>query len=211
MKCINCGNKIKDINEKCPKCGAYQFDPEKELEKEAKKDDEVPVSTAIASVLVIIFVTCAVIGFYFAFGRDKLNENNIKRQLNNISGESIIEMYYDDFNGDGSKETFAVTGSGSTNKIINGTLWYIKDTTGINIRSGFSGGINGLIDEKNQKYLSIEINGENGESTSFICGVNKFSNFYEPEASGKFSGVHQIDGRILTAKGKEIDIENPEV
>ncbi len=204
MKCIKCGNKIKDINERCPKCGSYQYVPEQE-----KKDDEVSISTAVASVLVIIFVTCAVIGFYFAYGKDRLSESNIKKQIANKAGEAVIEMYYYDFNGDGSKETFAVTGSGSKNSIVNGKLWYVSGTAGMNIKSDFSGNMNGLIEERGKKYISVEINGENGKSLSFIFGVDNHSNFFEPEASGKYQKVHQENGRILTNNGKEISIENP--
>lgn len=175
-----------------------------------KKDDEVSISTAIASVLVIIFITCAVIGFYFAYGKDKIEENNIKKQLRNISGETLIEMYCDDFNGDGSKEVFAVTGTGSSTTIVDGTLWYVKGTVGLNVKSDFSGTINGIITDKNKKYLSIDLENENGEIVSLICGVNRGSEFYQPAASGKFRGVHQQDGRILTDTGKEVNLENPE-
>lgn len=203
MKCINCGKEIKEGSKKCPECGAELVVPKK------KGDEEVPISTAIATVLVIIFITCAVIGFYFAYGKDKLSESNMRRQLLN-SGEQIIEMYYDDFNCDGTKEAYAITGSGSANNILNGKVWYLREASGTNVKSDFTGSINGIVVEKGQKYVSIEIKDENGESVSYICGVNKYGDYTAAPASERFSGVHQTDGRILTESGKEISILNPQ-
>ncbi len=207
MKCINCGKEIEDGKFQCPECGAFQIDESKIGQITQEEEDGVPISTAIATVLVIIFITCAVIGFYFAYGRDKISENNIRKQLNNISGESLIEMYYDDFNGDGSKEAFAVTGSGSSNAVLDGTVWYIKDTTGINIKSDFSGKINGVLVNGNNKFFSFDAKNEAGEDVSFIFGVNKYSDLYQPEASEKYSGVHQENGKVFTGDGKIITLE----
>lgn len=204
MKCINCGCEIKEGKKNCPECGAYQ-----DIPKPVQKPEEkmVSLSTAIASVLIIIFVTCAVIGFYFAYGRDKLSETNIRRQLENVSGGKLIEMYYDDFNGDGTKEAFGITGSGSTKSVINGNVWYIRDKQGVNIKSGFSGGLNGVISESGKKYISVEVNDGNGESVSFIWGVNKYGEIFKPESSEKYKKVHQENGRILTDEGSEVVID----
>ena len=203
MKCINCGCELKEGKNNCPECGAFQVD----LTPAEKKEDGVSLSTAIASVLIIVFVTCAVIGFYFAYGRDKINETNIRRQLQSVSGGNLIAMYYEDFNGDGSKEAFGVTGSGSSNSVINGNLWYIRDKKGLNIKSGFSGRINGTIMEREKKYISIDIYDGNGDSLSNIWGVNKYGECYQPESSGKYKNVRQENGRILTDEGAEIKID----
>lgn len=203
MKCINCGCELKEGKKNCPECGAYQV-----ISNPAeKKEDNVSLSTAIASVLIIVFVTCAVIGFYFAYGREKLDESNIKRQLQSVSGGKLIEMYYEDFNGDGAKEAFGVTGSGSTNSVINGNVWYIRDKKGVNIKSGFSGHLNGIIMEKEKKFISVEIIDGKGDSLSYIWGVNKYGESYQTESSGKYKDVRQENGRILTKEGTEIKIE----
>ena len=204
MKCINCGCELKEDQKNCPECGAYQ---NISLPAE-KKDDGVPLSTAIASVLIIVFVTCAVIGFYFAYGREKLDETNIRRQLQNVSGGNLIAMYYEDFNGDGTKEAFGITGTGSINSVVNGNLWYIKDKKGLNLKSDFSGRLNGVIMEREKKYVSIEISDGNGNSCSYIWGVNKYGESYQPESSCKYRSVRQENGRILTYEGAEVKIEN---
>lgn len=198
MKCTNCGKKIKMGSNVCPECG------------EEQKEKEIPISTAIATVLIIIFLTCAVIAAYFAFGKEKLTESNMRKQLINKAGEDIIEMYYDDFNGDGTKEAFAVTGSGSSRNILNGTVWFLSDVRGENIKPDIKGSINGILVENGKKYVSIEIIDENGESCSFICGVDKYGKYYNAPASEKYSNVTQTNGRIMDSKGHEISIEHPE-
>lgn len=203
MKCIKCGFELKDDQKICPECETFQLIPK----TEENKDDGVSLSTAIASVLIIVFLTCAVIGFYFAYGREKIDESNIKRQLQSVSGGKLIEMYYEDFNGDGVKEAFGVTGSGSTGSVINGNLWYIKDQKGVNLKSGFSGHLNGVIMEKDKKFISVEIADSKGDSLSYIWGVNKYGESYQTETSGKYKNVSMVNGRILTNEGSEIKIE----
>ena len=203
MKCIKCGFELKDDQKICPECETFQLIPK----TEENKDDGVSLSTAIASVLIIVFLTCAVIGFYFAYGREKLDESNIKRQLQSISGGKLIEVYYEDFNGDGLKEAFGVTGSGSTSSVINGNLWYIRDKKGVNLKSGFSGHLNGIVMEKEKKFISVEIVDGEGDSLSYIWGVTKYGESYQHESSGKYKNVGLVNGRILTGEGKEIKIE----
>ncbi|MCQ2479744.1 MAG: zinc ribbon domain-containing protein [Clostridia bacterium] len=200
MKCFNCGCELKDGQKNCPECGAYQID-----KQSAKK---ISLKAGIATALVVIIAVVGLTVYYFLDGKDRIERSYIQAQIERVSHSKIIEMYYDDFNGDGTKEAFAVTGVGTDDVFTEGEVWFVKSRLGVNIRSGVVGSINGIVEEDGKKYLSVEITDEKRRSSSYVFGVDDNNNYYVPVISGKYSGIHQQDGKAVTSDGKEITIKN---
>ncbi len=200
MKCFNCGCELKDGKMNCPECGAYQID-----KQSAKR---ISLKAGLITALLVIVAVVALTSFYFYAGKDMIERNYIQKQIERVSSSDLIQIYYDDFNGDGSKEAFAVTGIGTEDVFTDGEIWYVKSRLGVNIRSGVIGGINGIVEEDGKKYLSVEISDEKRRTSSYIFGVDERNNYYVPVISGKYNKIHQQDGKVVTEDGKEITVKN---
>lgn len=200
MKCFNCGCKLKENQKNCPECGAYQID-----KQSAKK---ISLKAGIATALLVIIAVVGLTAYYFLDGKDRIEYAYIQKQVERVSHSKMIEMYYDDFNGDGAKEAFVLTGIGTEDVFTDGEVWFVKSRLGVNIRSDVVGGVNGIVEEEGKKYLSVEITDEKRHSSSYIFGVDEKNNYYVPVISGKYTGIHQQDGKVVTSEGKEITVKN---
>lgn len=156
-------------------------------------------NAAIAVIIIIAFLTGG-LSTYFLF---LTHEKRLRRTLTEITEKPIIEFSYDDFNNDGTKEAFAVAGNGNEDGFNSAEVWFVSDGAIENLKDNAEGSLNGIVSENNIKYLSVEI--KDGDSShSYIYGVKAKNKSYEPEYSGKYSGVHQDGDRILTADNIEI-------
>ncbi len=201
--CSNCGNQLSDTASFCPKCGSQQM-----IQNSKKKNKKSPVVPIVCAVLAVALVSAAVtLGFvYFTSGsREKL-----EKKLGKLTDKKVIEFYYDDFNSDDVYEAFAVVGKGNGDDFSKAEIWFISDDAGDCVKDDIENGrINGILEENNQKYISVEVEDEeNDTEASFVYGVEAEDEYVEPEISGKYQNVQMKDGKIVCTDeyGEEVEI-----
>lgn len=211
MKCSNCGKEIAQGAKFCTSCGAVQQAapqpvPQPAPQPEKKKKSHVKAIIAIVLVVAVIAGATAA-GFlwvYPTFFKDKYLKNMIQKK----AGKEIIEYWFDDFNGDGEEEAFAVAGKGDKDGFSKGEIWFASDKAVCkSVKKNFDGKVNGILEEDKDKYISVEAE-KDGESRSYIYGVKSKNKYFEPEISGVFSEVRQKGDKIVTADGEEVSIKD---
>lgn len=171
----------------------------------SKKMKKSTIWAIIAIVAVIAFLAGGLISYY-AFGTP---EKKLRRKLSGMVEKPIIEFCYDDFNSDGIGEAFAVVGDGTDESFKNADIWFVSDEVEEKLKENTEGFVNGVIRDGDRKYLSVEIK-DAETSHSYIYGVEEENKSFEPEISGKYSGVHQDGNKILTADDTEIHMNEAE-
>lgn len=182
MKCKKCGSAIEAGERFCPECG------------EAVKQGKKPAGIIIICVM-IAAVLAALVCIIMAVFRQPESEK-LRKIIESQTEKEIIEFCYEDFNRDEEYEAFAVIGNGNEKEFHDGELWFAAGSEAEQIEVIDEGAVNGIIDEDNQKFLSIE-RLENNKKKSFIYGVNDSDTPYEPEISGKYTDVHSVNGKTV--------------
>ena len=155
----------------------------------------------IAIILAIALLLSAIgVGLYvFVFRLKKDLKQDYLDALNKITEKKMVAFYYDDYNNDGKSEAFAVVGGeeDSEESFSEADVWFIDDNANKEVAENISGHTNGILQNGDIKYVSIEKESDGrDESVSLVYGVNNVG-AYEPEISGRYSGIHQDGDRIV--------------
>lgn len=178
----------------------------KDTENAKKKKKKSKTKAIIAIVLVIAILAGGGTASYFLFFT---HQKRLERKLKGLTDKEIVEFYFDDYNADGTDEAFAVVGKkGENNEFSKGEIWFVSDNSYKKLKGDVNGRLNGMLEEKKNKYISVEVEDKkDDDSASYIYGVKKKDESYEPPASGQYKGVHQKDdGEIVDDRGIKIDI-----
>ncbi|MBE6783205.1 MAG: zinc ribbon domain-containing protein [Ruminococcaceae bacterium] len=173
--------------------------------KKKKKKSAVKI---IVSVVALILVAAIAAGTFFFIEKKKEEEAQAHREkltqlLEEKTTKPVIEMYFEDYDNNGSVEAFALVGEkskgeGEDVQYTDADLYYVSDKNVQLIDEKITGKVNGILTAENGKYISLE-NEKSGSSHSYIFGV-KNSKPFESASSGIYYEVHQDDDRIVGKK-----------
>ncbi len=218
--CKKCGNQLSGISKFCPKCGT-KIDigtpavntAVKKPAQSVRKNNKSHLKAIIAVVMVLVIIAAALGGVYFLYPSIVSHEKRLNKKLSKLTDKEVIEFYYDDFNADEIYEAFAVVGKSNGNSISKAEIWFISDNAGEKVKDNINKGkLNGILEDNNNKYISIEIENEDStQSKSYIYTVDKKDKYKEPDISGEYSNVHMEDGKIVIDSGEELDIQEGKV
>ncbi len=213
--CSKCNMRLSDTAKFCPMCGTaikadYAFNygqpAVKPLKKVKKGKKKTPIKVIIAIILIIAVLAGGGVGYFFVYPKF-FNKSYLKNKLKKATDKHIIEFFYDDFNGDNIFESFAVVGKNDGENISHAEVWFISNSADECVKDDIDGKINGILEEDSKKYISVECEDkENNSSASYIYGVENKDEYTEPGISGKYQNVHMEDGKIVSADGTNISI-----
>lgn len=140
----------------------------------------------ILSLLLTLTMLCA---FVPATAVRASSQDELLKKLKNNTSDTIIETYYDDFDGDGQDEMFAITGQKST-----GNVWFVSNSTCEKLQYNYSNASPSATD----KFKVIDINGKkyfnyfeiygNGQTVTIVCFIGKSNKITAKQFNGYMSG-----------------------
>ena len=125
--------------------------------------------------------------------RDKLHNAFISK----VNGANEIYFFYDDFDGNGTKEAYGITGNGNSSQYNDVCVYYVSSSGVVTqCDSNMAGFLltrnNGIVTAENSKFIVwIESYGGSG-STVHIYGVRNGSS-YEPQISTQYNDFYSDD------------------
>ncbi len=229
MFCKHCGKQINDNQSFCPFCGtAVTVKPSADLQNysnqvvqsQPQKPKKNKKKVIIAIVAVILAIAIGVGGWFLwdVIAEKKKGDSDSKERLEELLKESttkpIVEFVYDDYDSDGTYEAYAVVGETDEEdekhpEFYDADIYFVNHKKAQSIKENISGKVNGTMDVKNLKYISIEVYDDGtDEGKSFIYTADGTKSA-EADISGEYSNVHEEDGRIVgyDENGNLVEVE----
>ena len=160
--------------------------PELRYAKRMIKMKKIKSFSALAVIFLLAFCMA---GCGFSGGRGLLGikTDELIKILEAETDEQILYFYCYDFDGDGKKEAFAVTGTpeeGQDGWYLEGRLWFVSKNARV-IEDGLYGYSNGLLKDKKYAFVSLEQSAHGSGSVSCVYGV-KGGSPVEMNVSGRY-------------------------
>lgn len=223
--CPHCGTgvtrKVSDTN---PTGGVYNSrvpetvhqDPDTQMTVQMSKPYKAPDSKKkispvkiIIAIVALVLVAAIVAGTFFFLEKKKEEEAAAHREkltqlLEEKTTKPVIEMFFEDYDNNGSIEAFALVGEkskgdGEDVEYTDADLYFVNEKKVQLIEEKITGQSNGILTAKNEiKYISLE-NVKSDSSHSYIYGVKSNAPF-ESATSGTYYEVHQDGDRIVGKK-----------
>lgn len=241
--CPNCGKAVKAGMRFCTGCG-YSFEDysansdsgkssslkedyddilENYDEESTKKKNtsKTFLIILITSLVLIIGAVVVLILFWDKFFPQEpvvpTTVEDFQKNIEEHTKKGILDIKCEDFDGDGTKEAFAIVGTKNVEKggFKNAELWYADADETKALKKNMYGHSNGLIDSGTAKYISLEVENDAAadddtapKTLSYVFGVSNEES-YEAEISGKYSDVHQDGNKVvcIDKKGNTLEIK----
>ena len=206
-------NVAKPAQNTVPKTGNS---PKTEVNKNNKKSSKKKIIIAVIAVILALLIALGAIFIPKFIESKKISdaEKELTKILEESTTKPIVEMNCRDYDSDGTYEAYAIVGETDGEdeehpEFYDADIYYVNLKKAQPIKENVSGKTNGYIELEEITYISIEvyIDGEDG-GKSFIYTVedNKPA---ESDVSGKYSNVHQEDGKVfgINENGEEVEVD----
>jgi len=168
----------------------------------------------MAAVIILTFCSCSGLRSSYESFLDKLvgkvdmeqgienvnAEEAVRERLEEYSEGKILWFNYDDFDGDGTYEAFAVVGKASA-QYFEGVLWYVNESYAAELKESGKWESPEIVNADGTNFLFVE-NYDDG--LTYVFGVEN-SKVYETAVSGTFSHLTYAGGKDFTAEFTSYD------
>ncbi len=172
------------------------------------------VTMLLAAAILLIFCSCSSWKESYEDFLDKLvgkvdmeqderninAEETVRERLEEYSEGNILWFSYDDFDGDGFPEAFAVVGKASA-QYFEGVLWYVNESYAAELKESGKWKNPEIINADGTNFFFVE---NYDEGLTYVFGVEN-SKVYETAVSGTFSHLSYTGGRDFTAEFTSYD------
>ncbi|MBQ7956429.1 MAG: zinc-ribbon domain-containing protein [Clostridia bacterium] len=227
MFCKRCGKEIPNNSNVCQYCGS-QVTPRtsantytnfnnttvNQAPSAPQKNQKKTPWKIIAPVVAVLLIIAIVFGvFACANNKKKAAEEKLRQILEESTTKPIVEFMCEDYNGDGRYEAFAVVGESEDKaeyiEYSEADICHVNEEEAEVIKESVRGHSNGTIEVGNTIYVSLEVYDDGVETGKSFIYTSDDNKYVEPDVSGKYSDVHEEDGKIFgkDENGNEIEVE----
>lgn len=210
MFCKHCGKEIPEDSNACQYCGTILRQKNITYYSNKTSDKRKISWKIIAPVVAVLLVIAIVTGIVSCVNIKKTQEREkLLEILGTIADKPVVEFYCEDFDGDGTTEAYAVAGKSAEKEYYDADFYFVNQTEAEVIKENVQGYANGLIETEDRLYVSLEVYDDATQKGFSYIYSAEGDESVEADISGKYSDVHEEDGKVIATgdDGSEIEVE----